>query len=190
MKKLLFTIFYLFLFTYPPALAEQSTVPFVDLTRYVGKWYEIAAIPQSFQKDCMRDVTAEYSMEKNGKLKVINSCIDAENKRKFAEGRAKVVDTETNAKLKVTFVKFIDWIFAFAGDYWVIDLDANYNHSVVGHPSKKYAWILSRNPTLSDRDLREIQLSLEEQGYDSCQLLMTIQSNGVQAKTPLCEYVK
>lgn len=168
--------------------AAVQTVPSVDLTRYVGKWYEIAAIPQSFQKQCVANVTAEYTSLKNGQIQVINSCDRKDGTRSVSEGRAKVIDRETNAKLKVTFVKIIDWIFAFGGDYWVIDLEANYKYAVVGHPTLKYGWILSREPALSQADLELISNNLKLQGYDTCQFIMTVQTGGNQQSQPLCKY--
>ncbi|RYZ68864.1 MAG: hypothetical protein EOP05_15715, partial [Proteobacteria bacterium] len=104
------------------AKAEVQPVPSVDLDRYLGQWFQVAAIPQSFQKKCVGHVKAEYSKAEDGLIKVLNSCAEADGSMSNAEGRAKVEDTQTNAELKVTFVKIIDWIFTFGGDYWVIDL--------------------------------------------------------------------
>lgn len=169
---------------------EPSTVPFVDLTRYVGLWYEIAAIPQSFQKQCVSKVTAEYTPVEDGLIKVVNSCREENGAVSQAEGRAKIVDPQTNAKLKVTFVKLVDWVFTFGGDYWVIDLAPDYSYAVVGHPTRDYGWILSRTPSMSMDTLREIETRLRAQGYDSCRLLTTLQDNGLHEKKPLCEIVK
>ncbi len=80
-----------------------ETVPHVDLNRYVGKWYEIARYPNRFERKCDRDVTAEYSMKENGGIRVVNTCVMASGKSDQSAGTARVVDTTTNAKLKVTF---------------------------------------------------------------------------------------
>jgi apolipoprotein D and lipocalin family protein len=166
-----------------------ETVPSVDLERYLGKWYEIATIPQSFQKQCTGNVTAEYAMVEDGKISVINSCDTANGKRSIATGRAKVVDTNTNSKLKVTFVNIFGWQFLFGGDYWIIGLGQNYSYAVVGAPGRDYAWILSRFPDMHMDQLVEASQVLTKQGFDTCSLITTIQTSGLQTKTPLCKVV-
>lgn len=179
-----------FLLWVVPAFAV-TTVSQVDLNRYVGTWYEVASMPQSFQKKCVGGSMAEYKTLKNGQIKVLNSCLTKKGKRDVAEGRAKVVDKATNAKLRVTFAKiFGSWVFAFGGDYWVIDLEPHYAYAVVGHPSREYGWILSRQPSLSDQDLINISNNLKKQGYDTCAFNMTPQPGGANVTIPLCEYLK
>lgn len=171
------------------AQAEVQTVDYVDLTRYVGKWYEIASIPQSFQKQCVGNVTADYTSLSNGQIQVINTCTKSDGSVSVAEGRAEIVDPVTNAKLKVTFVKFFDWIFSFGGDYWVIGLENNYRYAVVGHPTRDYGWILSREPEMSKGDLLAVSDILKAQGYDTCKLITTVQKNGISERLPLCQYL-
>ncbi|UYL07847.1 lipocalin family protein [Bdellovibrio sp. SKB1291214] len=170
--------------------ADVKTVSKVDLTRYIGKWYEIASIPHSFQKQCVGGVTAEYKDLGNGRVEVVNSCETKDGSRSVSEGQAKVVNTDSNAELKVTFVKLFGWIYAFGGDYWIIDLDKDYRYAVVGHPTRKYGWILSRTPQLDSGDLKNITQNLKDQGYDLCSLMMTVQAGGVTSRSPLCEYMK
>lgn len=170
-------------------MAQVATVPHVDLSRYLGTWYEIASIPQSFQKQCVRNTRAEYSSADDGLIKVTNSCEKSDGSRSIAEGRAKIVDTESNAKLLVTFVRIITWIFSFGGDYWIIDLEPNYQYAVVGHPTNSYGWILARNPKLSHSDLENISKNLILQGYDTCKFIMTPQDRGQNTSIKLCEYL-
>lgn len=184
--RALITCMFLLLVT-SNAKADVQPVPSVDLTRYLGQWYQIAAIPQSFQKKCVARVKADYSTAEDGMIKVLNSCEQADGSRSTAEGRAKVEDTQTNAKLKVTFVKIINWIFTFGGDYWVIDLAADYHYAVVGHPTRDYGWILSRTQSLDMNELQEIEVRLKAQGYDSCKFITTIQDGGFTVAKPLCE---
>lgn len=188
-KYFLLTLSCLFLLS-SPASAEVEVVPHVDLTRYIGKWFEIAAIPQSFQRNCIANVTAEYAILNNQRIRVLNSCDQNDGSRKVAEGRAKVVDSSTNAKLKVTFVKIIDWIFIFGGDYWIIDLETNYRYAVVGHPTRKYGWILARDPALPIQELQVIAERLKGQGYNTCDFITTKQLGGISEKIPLCDYLK
>jgi len=193
MEKL-FVIFALALIVQIPAGAQNSpppvaTVNSVDLNQYLGKWYEIAALPQSFEKQCVGNTTAEYANAEDGLISVVNTCDTAANGPSVATGRAKVVDTVSNAKLKVTFVNFLGWQFLFGGDYWILALGENYSYAVVGAPSRDSAWILSRTPLMTEDQLREAQNSLVQQGFDACKLITTVQAGGFQDRAPLCQFV-
>jgi len=147
-----------------------EVVEHVDLDRYLGTWYEIASYPAWFQKNCAA-VTAEYSLRDDGMIRVINSCRKGslDGTLKQSTGRAKVVDQTTNAKLKVSFFG------PFWGDYWIIDLDPAYRWAVVGVPSRKYLWILSRTPTLDEALYRDIVDRLPAKGYTADRLNRTPQ---------------
>ncbi len=169
--------------------APLPTVEQVDLKRYLGKWYEIASIPQFFQRQCVSDAMAEYAMD-GADIAVTNSCMTESGERSVAQGRARVVDEISRAKLEVTFVKLFGWLYFLGGDYWVIDLAPDYRYAVVGHPDRTYAWILARQTALSKTDLIAIESRLRENGYDTCALLTTVQTGGLQIRQPLCEVVK
>lgn len=146
------------------------TVEFVDLQQYVGKWYEIASYPAFFSAGCTA-TTAEYTARDDGTIGVVNECRldNPSGPVNRIEGTARVVDEVTNAKLKVSFFLFIE------GDYWIIDLDEEYQWAVVGEPSRRTLFILSRTPTL-DPDIYEGILSrLPELGYDPERLELTLQ---------------
>lgn len=145
-----------------------ETVPFVDLSRYAGKWYQIAFFPTRFQKNCTIDTTAEYTTRSDGRIGVRNECTKPNGRRTSIEGTARVVDPTTQAKLKVKFF----W-FAPAGDYWVIDLGENYEYAVVGTPDRKFLWILSRNPIM-DRALYDTLVSrVREKAFPTERLQIT-----------------
>ncbi len=167
-----------------------QTVDYVDLDRYLGTWYEVASIPQSFQKKCVKNSQAVYSRVTDTRIKVVNSCRTKSGKTDVATGRAKVVDRDTNAKLRVTFVKLLYWVFAFGGNYWVIDLAPDYSYAVVGDPKREYAWILSRSRGISPESLATAVESLKANGYDTCKLLTTVQDGGFQQRKPVCEVAK
>jgi apolipoprotein D and lipocalin family protein len=147
-----------------------QVVPRVDLDRYLGTWYEIATIPQRFQKDCVA-VTATYTLLDDGKIEVLNKCrkktLDGEIK--IAKGKAWVVDKETNAKLKVQF------FWPFRGDYWIIELDPDYQYAVVGHPGRKYLWILSRTPQMDEALYQDLMRRIADKGYDLSLIKRTLQ---------------
>ena len=163
------TIFVLFLITCSSPqeknLPQLITVSYVDLNKYTGLWYEISKIPNSFQDHCAYGTTAEYKIDEDGDIIVTNSCYDEDGKPDAAEGLAKVVDKNTNAKLEVSFFSILG-IRPFWGDYWIIGLDENYQWAIVGTPSRKYGWVLSRTPSLPDETLQKIFSILKEQNYN------------------------
>jgi len=147
-----------------------KTVPYVDLGRYTGVWYEIARYPNNFQRGCVGS-RATYTLRDDGNISVLNECYDKafDGKLRFAKGKAWVVDKETNAKLKVSFF----WLFA--GDYWIIDLGKDYEYAVVGHPKRKYLWILSRTKEMDAVVYEGILSRLQEKEYDTSKLMRTLQ---------------
>lgn len=146
-----------------------EVVPAVDLSRYIGTWYEIASFPQRFQKGCT-DSRAEYRIRPDGDVEVLNSCL-RNGKVDTAKGRAWVVDKVTNAKLKVSF------FWPFRGDYWIIDLGKDYEYAVVAAPSMNYLWILSRTPQMEEQRYQEIVSRLRARGFDIAKLNRTVQEN-------------
>ncbi|MFM8315649.1 MAG: lipocalin family protein [Deltaproteobacteria bacterium] len=147
-----------------------ETVSHVELDRYLGKWYEIARYDAPFQQGCVASF-ANYSLNSDGTLKVVNVCRDKtfDGKERKAEGKAWVVDTVSNAKLKVQF------FWPFKGDYWIIDLGKDYEYSVVSEPKRKFLWILSRTPHMDERVLEEIKAKLVNLEFDLTQLKNTPQ---------------
>ena len=147
-----------------------EVVPSVDLERYLGTWYEIASYPAWFQKGCTA-VTAEYSQRDDGLIRVVNSCNQGslDGKLKQSTARAKVVEGSGNAKLKVSFFR------PFWGDYWIIDLDPGYRWAVVGVPSRKFLWILSRSRSMDEALFQDIVGRLQAKGYDPARLVRTLQ---------------
>ena len=155
---------------------QQSleTVSQVDLNRYVGTWYEIARLPNWFQDQCAANVTADYKRLDDGNIAVVNRCLDEKGMMDEAEGVARVVDKTTNAKLEVSFVSLFSW-HLFWGDYWILDLGDDYAYVVVGTPSRKYAWILSRGTSLTPAAWEQSRQVLMRAGYDPAALVMTRQ---------------
>jgi apolipoprotein D and lipocalin family protein len=169
----LFLILVLGIFGLASARAQTKpleVVDHVDLERYLGTWYEIATIPQRFQKGCV-GVTATYSLRPDGKIRVINRCRKEtlDGKLRDIEGKAWVVDKTTNAKLKVQF------FWPFSGDYWIIELDADYRWAVVGHPNRTYLWILSRTPHLDHALYDDLIDRIVKKGYDIASIKPTLQ---------------
>ena len=146
-------------------LNKLEVVPHVELEKYLGKWYEIARLPFRFEDGCT-DVTATYGLSKDGNVSVLNECL-RDGKLKQAKGKAKVVDNNTGAKLKVTF------FWPFYGDYWIISLSKDYEYAVVGTPNRKYLWILSRTPKMDDKLYSQLTEFVKSKGFNVSNLIKT-----------------
>lgn len=142
-----------------------DVVPHVELTKYLGRWYEIAHLPTRFQEGCT-DTTATYTLSNDGSITVLNEC-RRRGKVKRAKGKAKVVDKTTGAKLKVTF------FWPFSGDYWIIKLGTAYEYAVVGTPNRKYLWILSRTHHMEDALYTQLLEFAKSKGFDVTRLIKT-----------------
>lgn len=147
-----------------------QVVQFVDLNLYMGTWYEIARYPHKFQIGCIGS-RATYTLRDDGKLSVLNECYEESDSSKLrsAKGKAWIVDSDTNAKLKVSF------FWPFSGHYWIIDLGEEYEYAVIGHPQRKYLWILSRTRVMDEAVYEGILKRLKEQHYDTSRLIRTRQ---------------
>lgn len=147
---------------------ELNVVPYVDIKRYLGKWYEIALYPNWFEKGCYRS-TALYEKLEDGQIKVTNQCrmYGTEGDLNEAIGIANIVDASGNAKLKVQF------FWPFKGDYWIIDLDKDYQYAVVSEPRRQYLWILSRSPIMEAKTLETLKAKIREKGFDLSFLTLT-----------------
>jgi apolipoprotein D and lipocalin family protein len=145
-----------------------EVVPFVDLKKYLGKWYEIAHLPARFQEGCTH-TTATYALSEDGSISVLNEC-RRNGKMRQSKGKAKVVDKDSGAKLKVTF------FWPFYGDYWIIYLGKDYDYAVVGTPNRKYLWILNRTPHIDDKLYSQLIESVKSKGFDVNNLIKTSHS--------------
>lgn len=157
-----------------------ETVKDLDLEKYKGLWHQLGAMPQRFARQCIRNTTAEYKIIEDGLIEVKNTCLQKDNTPKVAFGRARLnEDFNDNAKLEVTFAKvFGNYIFAFGGDYWVIGLDEDYQWALVGHPERSGLYILSRTTQLPAKTLKRIRNIAEDNGYDTCDTIMSPTENG------------
>lgn len=150
-------------------LPEPQTVNYVDIKSYQGQWYEIAKFPNRFQKKCLA-TKVEYTLQDDGNVKVFNQC-KTKNGLDSITGVAKVKDSVTNAKLKVIFFPLFGNLLA--GDYWILDLDDNYQYALVGDPSRKFLWILSRTPNLDQTILEDLKLVAQKEGFDTKKLVIS-----------------
>lgn len=147
---------------------NNSTINKLDLTRFMGKWYEIARYDHSFEKG-MTHVTAEYSWMEDGKIRVINKGIK-NGKPKEIVGKVKQPNPkEYPGRLKVSF--FL-WFYA---DYYILELDKDYQYALIGSSSDNYLWILSRTPEIPKMQLDKLINNIVQRGYDLSKLVFVEQ---------------
>ena len=147
---------------------DNSTITAFDLDRYLGKWYEIARYDHSFEKG-MTHVYTEYSLEDDGKIRVVNHGIK-NGKPKEIVGKGKQPDPkEYPGRLKVSF--FL-WFYA---DYYILELDENYQYALVGSSSDNYLWILCRTPEMTKAQLDGLLQNIAQRGYDLSKLIFVEQ---------------
>lgn len=160
--------------------AKTETLPVVEnvqIDRYLGVWYEQARKPLSFQEKCDRDVTATYTLNENGNIKVDNRCIKKDGSQTGSVGEAFVQNEPHNSKLKVTFLpEIIRWLPVGRGDYWILKLDENYQTVLVGEPKRKYLWVLSREQKLDETKLSQYLDYAKSVGYNLDDLIYTKQT--------------
>lgn len=139
-------------------------MPSVETAKYMGKWYEIARLPNRFEKGC-DGVTAEYALHKDGTVSVVNTCRKGgpEGPARTASAKAWRVDP-SGSRYKVSFFR------PFKAPYWIIELDPQYRWAAVGHPDRKYLWILSREKTLPPGVEKDLLAKLQALGYDTSRL--------------------
>jgi len=155
-----------------------EVVPSVDLARYAGKWYEVARLPNRFQKKCAGDVSATYTLLEDGTIRVVNECGKADGSTIRAAGKARLAETSgPNSKLEVRFApSWLSWLPAVWGDYQIIDLAPDYSTAVVGSPDRKYLWFLARSPQIDDATFQGLSSKAAAQGFDVSKMERTKQT--------------
>jgi apolipoprotein D and lipocalin family protein len=148
----------------------------LDVPRYMGTWYEIAKYPNWFQKKCKSNTRAQYSLQEDGTVQVDNRCTTESGEVSQAIGQARPVGAAGTAKLEVRFAPaWLSFIPLVWGDYWVIDLDAQYQLVAVSEPKREYLWILSRTPAVNPATYNELIARLAQKGFDLKKLELTPQ---------------
>ena len=159
-----------------PATSPLATIVSLDVPRYMGTWYEIAKYPNRFQGQCMADVSAEYRLQTNGSVQVTNRCRTESSQMDDAVGEARQVGPASSPKLQVRFAPaWLSWLPMVWGNYWVIDLDAEYQLVAVSEPNREYLWVLARTPTVTAAAYEALLGRLKAQGFDLGRLERTKQ---------------
>ena len=153
-----------------------TTIAAVDLQRYMGTWYEIARYPNTFQKKCVGDTRADYSLNPEGTVKIVNQCRLASKAVSVAVGLARPVGPANSPKLKVRFAPA--WLSSIPfvwGDYWIVNLDEAYQLVAVSEPTRHYLWVLSRTPKVDSAAYDALLRRLRVKGFDLQKLVITVQ---------------
>ena len=160
----------------PAALPAVTTIAALDVPRYMGTWYEIAKFPNRFQAKCVANTRAQYLAQTDGSLQVLNSCATADGSTIDALGKAIQVGPAISPKLQVRFAPaWLSWLPMVWGDYWVIDLDADYQLAAVSDAKREYLWVLSRTPQVNDQAYDALLERLKAQHFDVQKLERTPQ---------------
>ena len=153
--------------------AEPKAVDAIDVQKYAGTWYEVARLPMYFQRNCASDVQAKYSLNADKTIKVRNQCLNKEGDLDVSEGVA-YPQNDGNSQLKVSFLpKGLRWMPFSKGDYWVLRVDEDYQVALVGGPSHRYLWLLSRTPDVDEAVIEDYLNTAIAQGYDLSKLIRT-----------------
>ena len=158
----------------PTARAEVPlrAVPELDAARYAGTWYEIARLPNRFERKCEHSITATYAVRSDGGFDVTNRCVQADGEAMSSTGVARQ-STDSAAKLEVRFAPnwlgFLPFVWA---DYWVIGIDGDYQWAIVGEPGREYLWFLSRTPSVSPETLESLKARARMMGYELDELIV------------------
>ncbi|HET9762849.1 MAG TPA: lipocalin family protein, partial [Casimicrobiaceae bacterium] len=175
------------------ASSATALTPLADFNaqRYLGKWYEIAAMPGAFRNQCARDVQVDYSLEDSGALIVRNQCLRPDGTTLQSEGRGRILDGGVPAVLKVTFVQGLGlWWYPFGRNQTVIAAGRRGEWLVIGDPSLHYGRVLAREPTLDDAALRVVDAALAAESYDRCAFVIKPQAGGRNQLRRLCDEIR
>ncbi len=156
--------------------AVLETIASLDVPRYMGTWFEIAKFPNRFQKQCTGHTSARYSLQQDGTVKVINRCRLENGEMNSAIGTARQIGPQDSPKLKVRFAPaWLSFLPLVWGDYWVIDLDEQYQLVAVSEPTREYLWILSRTPSVDAAAYIQMLERLSSKGFEIHKLELTRQ---------------
>ena len=159
------------------AQSQVKSIPEFDVARYMGTWYEIAKLPNWFQRKCVQGTQARYKVLGPTQIEVNNKCTTSSGEEIQAIGLARPNGSGRPAQLEVRFApEWTAWLPMVWGAYWVLDLDAEYQLAAVGDPSKSYLWILSRTPQVSAERYDAVLQRLSVMGFDITKLEKTRQN--------------
>ena len=159
------------------AAETLPTVAQVDLDRYIGRWFEVSRLPMWFERNCVSDISANYTRRSDDRIDVVNRC-RTQNDSISAHGIAEIPEASKPGQLRVRFAP--DWLAWFPmvwGDYWIIDLDPDYQWVLVGAPSRNYLWILARTPALDTKTVESLKQKAQALGFKTTAMVDVTNQN-------------
>jgi apolipoprotein D and lipocalin family protein len=160
------------------ALPPVQTIASLDVPRYMGTWFELAKFPNVFQRRCVSNTRAVYTLNVDNTVQVLNRCRIQDGSTIEALGQAKQIGNATSPVLKVRFApEWLGWLPLVWGDYWVIDLDDQYQLAAVSDAKREYLWVLSRSPKIDQTRYAALLQRLKQQGFDVDKLQVTPQDS-------------
>jgi apolipoprotein D and lipocalin family protein len=183
LRTTLSSIFGLALMAYSVSLHAQAlppvqTIASLDVPRYMGTWFELAKFPNVFQRKCVGNTRAVYTLNVDNTVQVLNRCRIQDGSTIEALGQAKQMGNATSPVLKVRFApEWLGWLPLVWGDYWVIDLDDQYQLAAVSDAKREYLWVLSRSPKIDQTRYAALLQRLKQQGFDVDKLQVTPQDS-------------
>ena len=157
----------------------MQALPKLDLAAYEGRWYQVALYPNRFQSQCVSDTTATYARAGDGTISVVNRCRRADGSMDEVTGVARPLRGKSSlrdgalepAMLEVSFLPaWLRWTGLGWGDYWVLELGPAGRYSIVSEPSRKYLWVLAREPVLTPAEDAAVRERLQALGFDLARL--------------------
>jgi len=150
--------------SFDPALPTQANV---DLNKYMGTWYEQARLPNSFQRDCVSDVRADYTLLPDNTIEVVNQCKQKDRSVKAAQAEGRLAANAPDfSKLQVRFApRWTSWLPMVWGDYWIMKIHGDYEYSLVGTPDRRFLWVLSREKRADQRVVKELLAYAANHGF-------------------------
>jgi apolipoprotein D and lipocalin family protein len=144
----------------------------------MGTWFELAKFPNVFQRKCVSNTRAVYTLNVDNTVQVLNRCRIQDGSTIEALGQAKQIGNATSPVLKVRFApEWLGWLPLVWGDYWVIDLDDQYQLAAVSDAKREYLWVLSRSPKIDSTRYAALLQRLKQQGFDVDKLQVTPHDN-------------
>ncbi len=169
------------------AAAPVTGVASLDVQRYLGRWYQVADLPQAYEAFCLKDTAAHYALNPDGTVAVTNTCSGPFGLPITARGAAKILDPVSRSTLEVSFLRlFGTQVFSGTPNYVVVGIAPDYSWAAVGSPDRSTAYLLSRTRTLTGTRLAAAKAALARVGYDPCTLTVTTQTGGRTGGGPLC----
>lgn len=167
------------------AAAPLTTIESLDVPRYMGRWHEIARYPNRFQKQCVGESSADYQLLADNTVRVTNRCRLADGRMNEAIGQARQLGGPASPKLEVRFAPaWLSFLPLVWGDYWVVEIDDDYQWVVVSEPSRRFLWVLARKPALDARTEAGIRARLVARGFDPDRLVSGRQADGAGGRQP------